>query len=380
MSEPMIANMDTVEERAFGHIRLRGGRYDEPGLPVVSAVELFRYQRLVSTVAYHLYMRAHPKRKRAPRGFSDLLELRLVGVEAGSVVPILVRPQSAIELEPMSEDWHEHARVLVNEALSNVNNGVGLPSGFPVQALKEFASFGRSLQDDESIELSGDGDELARLMPQTRRRIQSLADLDAIEVELRVKGQVIGLHSDPQRLDVVLADGSGRKVVGEYSDPAMWDRLREFLGYAQRAPLVALAVVARQGLDGEIRAFVDVLGIEAALPAEWAARIEELSGLRTGWLEPDSVGPSPEALGATEEFLLACVDEDVQRPSIYPSADGGVQLEWRTQGSTVEVEILNSGEANAFAFDLAGGEDRELTLSEFDTDELLNFVAEQLRG
>lgn len=97
-------------------------------------------------------------------------------------------------------------------------------------------------------------------------------------------------------------------------------------------------------------------------------------------LEPDSAGPSPETLSVTEELLLACDEEDMPCPSIYPSADGGVQIEWRTEGTSVEVEILNSGAANAFAFDVTGGEDRELTLAEVDTDELLNFVVEQLRG
>lgn len=376
----MMGDMDAVaDDRAFGHVRLRGGRYDQPGLPVTTAVELARYQRLVSAVAYHLYMRAHPKRKRAPRGFSESLDLRLVDVQPGSVIPVLSRtPTSQPTL--LGDDWHEQARVLINEALANINRDQRLPAGFPVEALKEFASFGRSLQDDEVIEFSGNGADVAPFTPQTRRRIQSLANLEEIEVELLVQGQVIGLHSDPQRLDVLLAAPSNRKLVGEYTDPGMWDTLREFLGFADRAPLAALSVVARQGLDGEIRAIVDVLGIEAALPTEWADRIAELASLRKGWLDPDSDSPSRETLDVTEEFLLACVDEGLPRPSIYPSADGGVQLEWRTDSVSVELDILNSGTAHAYAFDIAGNDDHELVQTEIDSDALLNFATEHLNG
>lgn len=376
----MMGDMDALaDDRAFGHVRLRGGRYDQPGLPVTTAVELARYQRLVSAVAYHLYMRAHPKRKRAPRGFSDSLDLRLVDVQSGSVIPVLSRtPTSHPTL--LGDDWHEQARVLINEALANINRDQRLPAWFPVEALKEFASFGRSLQDDEVIEFSGNGAEVAPFTPQTRRRIQSLANLEEIEVELLVQGQVIGLHSDPQRLDVLLAAPSNRKLVGEYTDPGMWDTLREFLGFADRAPLAALSVVARQGLDGEIRAIVDVLGIEAALPTEWVDRIAELASLRKGWLDPDSDSPSREALDITEEFLLACVDEGLPRPSIYPSADGGVQLEWRTASVSVELDILNSGAAHAYAFDIAGNDDHELLQTEIDSDALLNFATEHLNG
>lgn len=377
----MISDVDTAaDDRIFGHVRLRGGRYDQPGLPVTTAVELARYQRLVSAVAYHLYMRAHPKRKRAPRGFSESLDLRLVDVQPGSVVPVLSRVLATGQHTITGEDWHDQARVLINEALANINRDERLPAGFPVEALKEFASFGRSLQDDEEIEFSGNGAEVVGFTPRTRRRIQSLANLDEIEVEMLVQGQVIGLHSDPQRLDLVLADASHRKLVAEYTDPAMWDTLREFLGFADRAPLAALSVVARQGLDGEIRAIVDVLGIEAALPTAWADRIAELAALRRGWLDSDSDSPSREALDVTEEFLLACVDEGLPRPSIYPSADGGVQLEWRTERVAVEVDILNSGTVSGYAFDVAGNDDHELVLPEFDTDALLNFTTEHLNG
>jgi len=370
--------MDEVEERNFGHIRLAGGRYESPGLPVSTAVELLRYERLISTVAHHLYMRSHPKRKRAPRGFRELLDLRLVDVRAGSVIPVVTRARGDGDEVMIPGDWHDQARRLINEALTEVNTSLALPRTFPVQALKEFASFGRSLQDNERIELSGEGEDTAILTPDTRRRIQSLANLKEIEVELPVQGQVIGLHSDPQRFDLLLITEGRRKIVGEYSDPAMWDTLYGFQGYAERAPLAALSVVARQGLDGELRGIVDVLSIEAALPPEWAARINQLSRLSQGWLYPESETPSRDVLDETEDFLLACVDESLPRPKIFPSAEGGVQLEWRTPGRTVEVELLNEGTARVFALDMVADDDHEFEL-ETDTEELLELVKGALR-
>jgi hypothetical protein len=371
---------NTREDRSFGRIHLRGGRYEQAGLPLSTAVELERYQKLVSAVAHHLYMQEHPRRKRAPRGFNELLDLRLVDVEAGSVIPVLARTNVEAQPALLPVDWHERARTLINEAFASINEDRPLPKTFPAAALKELASFGRSLREGESIELSGGNARVAEVTLDTRRRVQVIANLEEIEVELTVQGQITGLRSDPQRLDVVLADLSRRKLVAQYVDQSMWSELREFEGFAERAPLVSLSVVARQALDGEIRAIVDVLGVEAALPPDWAARIAEIAGLRRGWLYPESETPTRDALDASEEFLLACVDDGLPRPSIYPSSEGGVQFEWRRNSVTVEVEVLNTGEVKAYAFDVVGDNDSEHSWREFDTDELLAFVAEGLRG
>lgn len=52
--------------------------------------------------------------------------------------------------------------------------------------------------------------------------------------------------------------------------------------------------------------------------------------------------PSNETVERVERILLA-LDAAVPAPAIYPSGDGGIQLEWRTSSRAVEVEILNSG-------------------------------------
>lgn len=118
----------------------------------------------------------------------------------------------------------------------------------------------------------------------------------------------------------------------------------------------------------------------AALAAEWVARIAELAALRRGWLDPAADNPSRQALDSAEKLLLACVEAGLQRPSIYPSAEGGVQLEWRSANATVEVEILNNGKASAFSIGSSGGGDRKLVLPRMDADDMLNFVIEQVRG
>jgi len=48
-------------------------------------------------------------------------------------------------------------------------------------------------------------------------------------------------------------------------------------------------------------------------------------------------------------ILERCGRPGMPWPSIHPSVEGGVQLEWRHLGHDVEVEILNTGAVTIFA-------------------------------
>src|SRR5690606_5839883 len=105
------APMTSEDVSPFGYLRLAGGRFDAAeGLPVTSAAELERYALLVSTVARELYLRAHPKRQRVPRGFDQAFDLRLTRVGRGSQIPVLVRPTVNDGGLFENTDWHDDAR------------------------------------------------------------------------------------------------------------------------------------------------------------------------------------------------------------------------------------------------------------------------------
>lgn len=359
---------DRAAGRPFGAFRLSGGRYDDRlGLPVSTAAELARYEKLVVRVARALYLEPRPRRQRVPAGFAEALDLRIVDVEPGSVIPVLTRNDDDA-LAGIS-DIYEDARRAVNDALRAVASGDPLPSGFPVAALTEFASFGRSLQEGEAIDLAVADEPPARLDRAIRQRVQALARLDRIESEVTLQGQITGLQSNPQRFDFALVDG--RQVAGSYGDETWWAVLRDYQGFADRAPLVSLSAVARRSLDGSIIDVVDVLGVEPALPPAWSQRLHQLAELRQGWLDAIDA-PHPTTIDRAEALLLASLDEGFDRPGIFPSLDGGIQLEWRAPA--VEVELLNDGTTRVTV--LAGDTDLELAPSAATLDAVLDALLE----
>ncbi|MGL5864803.1 MAG: hypothetical protein ACRCYX_02875 [Dermatophilaceae bacterium] len=375
---------DETESRRFGVIRMRGGRYDDHGLPLFGAAELERYEALVAKVARSLFLGAHPQRQRVPRGFADAFSLRLTGLEDGSVVPVLERaaagawPADGVPVgEP--EDWFESARVLINTALRGFGAGpVPADRRFPADCIPDLAALGRSLRDEESIELSDDGADPAVLDTAVRRRIREASNLGHLEVETVLHGQVTGLRSDPQQFDFV-SSATGQKVTGRYAESATWNELKEFQGYASRSPMVALSVLATQSPDGEVHQIVDVLGVEAALPEEWAERIDVLAGLEPGWFAEGSEPPSPQALDAAEQLLLACVDAGVGRPGIFPTPEGGVQLEWST--ARVELEVVFTGAtARVLSVSRVDDGEHEEEVDAEDSERLVGVVRRALDG
>ncbi|MFK5636172.1 hypothetical protein [Ornithinimicrobium sp. LYQ103] len=369
----MVANEDS---RQFGVFRMVGGRYEAPGLPASTASELFHYERLVKAVAHELYLRANPRRKRVPKGFDKVFALRIVDVQDGSVQPVLERVEEGLSQSriPMP-DWFDESRRLINDALRSISSPGGhLPTGFPVQALKDFTHFGRTLGNTERFELSSRDESIPAVVNrESRKRLVALADLHSIEVEQVVVGQVTGLRSEPQEFDFRLPD---KKIKGKYQEPATWEQLRDFQGFGDRAPLVALSALASCQLDGEIIRIEDVYSLEGALPAPWADRVAELAALQRGWLDEDAPEISSSSLDAIETLLLALVDEGVIRPGIFPTPEGEVQLEWVTPTFDIQVRTTDLDMYEVDVMHLDGGEDVEFTVAFADLDDLLD----ELRG
>lgn len=83
--------------------------------------------------------------------------------------------------------------------------------------------------------------------------------------------------------------------------------------------------------------------VVAELPTEWAARLGELAALRCGWLDGAGHSVDPAAIETAKALLLRLVGQD--RPGVFPTPEGGIQLEW--PDGDLEVLILPDGSACA---------------------------------
>ncbi|MGW1956720.1 hypothetical protein ACWCPI_28895 [Streptomyces sp. NPDC001920] len=364
-----------TDSRAFGSWRLQGGRYEQPGLPVEVLAEFARYERLVVDVARGLYKQRHASRQRVPRGFASSFSLRLSDIRRGSVIPVLER--TAVDADALFDDRDagifEEARMIIQDALRSIQDGSGIPRTFPPHALREFSRFGRSLRDDELIEFdSGTSNAVIYSQP-VRRQIQEQARLERFEIETLVSGQVVGVSADKGIFEFRLTRGD-KVVPGRFSSDDIVADLKQYLDLSTMAPTVAINAVAIQSMNEEIIEIQDVLSIEPVLPPEWSERLTELHDLEAGWLDGVGQQVSRKVLREAESLLLEFLDEQVKRPYIYPTEDGGVQLEWPYSAGEVTLTVTSDEKVEAYAFSKEDDRESDRTFHWRQLSEITEFV------
>ncbi len=69
------------------------------------------------------------------------------------------------------------------------------------------------------------------------------------------------------------------------------------------------------------------------------SRLEELRNLKEGWLDGAGRAPSIVGLDWFEKAFEANYPDDLPQPFVYPTAEGGLQLEWSLGGQEVSLEV-----------------------------------------
>jgi hypothetical protein len=222
--KPMVRWEDIVEH-AF-----KGPRFKDGPLDVEAMSELPAYRALVVRVAEELWRRRNSERMRLPRNFGDRFQLRCARIEKGSSVAVLERNRESeeqMELGFTSQgDVFDEAIALISDAIDATNLGVQLPSGFSKQVLPMFRNWGRSLRDNETIEIRSRRNPVCRseYSSTTRSNLLSLVEVD-YEDRTETTGHVLAtsirhgrfeLYPDPTAsygIDVPLSQEHERVVL-----------------------------------------------------------------------------------------------------------------------------------------------------------------------
>ena len=73
--------------------------------------------------------------------------------------------------------------------------------------------------------------------------------------------------------------------------------------------------------------------------AKRPSRLDELRLLKDGWLEGEGDAPSEKGLDWLAEALEKHIPEDVPSPFLYPTPEGGVQMEWSMGTTEISLDI-----------------------------------------
>lgn len=208
--------MSPVIHRTLTKLHLVGGRFEKFGglLEFDVLDELVTYKILLVEIAKEQWRRRNPDRKNLPPGFEKGIRLAFREIGSGScVIPIervIEFEDGALPLEPPPDEVDEAARI-VDGTLRAAERDQRFPDGLSKRVVPLFSDWGKTLQEDEAIELEGNGpDGRARFNAAIRERILSRVTMK-YEDQVTLTGEVRGANlrtSDGGSFAVHLDDGS----------------------------------------------------------------------------------------------------------------------------------------------------------------------------
>jgi len=352
-------------KKPFLNPRLIGTRYEEGSVPLDVIREWASFEELVLELARRLYLEEHPERKRVPRGFIENFALHISGVAEGSAVPHIDRVLTGgREDNPENEVYYTRARNLVLGVIAAAALHSAIPSEFPKDLLSRFDRIGRSLREDERIEfVSPDtpADNPAVLDRDTYKRLALLA-AEEYQAEAELRGRVT--EFDLARKTFLFSLLDGNRVQGVWTKETRGPLFEALQGcFSDRQKVRLLAFAALDASDRPKR-LVEVLQVEPLDPLDVPARLEELKTLRRGWLNGEGEPLDPEGLTWLANGWKTTSPAVLPNPYVYPTPQGGVQLEWSVGSWELSAEVdLDRKRTYFVAVDIGGG-----ATDEFDVD------------
>lgn len=337
--------------------RLVGQRFENHAIPLELLKDLAVIEELVIEIAKWLYLEDHIERRRVPRGFTAGVGLKLTGVAEGSAVPIIALFTDTSMLFPsQGQQYFENARERIIKAIDNAEQGLPVTEHLPERVLGYFDRIGRSLHDNEAIEFNPkDRLRPARLDKVTRRNLLlGSASIQNWTEEVRLHGCVPEVDQD--RMTFQLQVINGPKVGAPIETQHLATVIEAMAGYFH-GTRVLLEGIGRYNRSGRLQSIDAVEHISILDANDVGARIEELRGLKNGWLDGKGFSLSADGLTWFSQSFEMRYPGDLPLPFIYPTAEGGIQAEWSVSTHEISLEIdLDAQTGEWHDFDITTGE------------------------
>ena len=341
--------METMEGREF-KLRYVGQRFNGARFPLDVISDLPAFRSLVVAFAKDIWRDQNHGRVRLPKGFEQALGFDLVGLEDGSAVPRLSWSRNAaqVPLPTMSE----YIDTIVDAAYDRVvdlmdraargNYPDRQLSGAVVWALDRFGS---SLREDERIEFVGSERRYGKVVSITAEQRSQFMKKAVNTYTRRVEG--IGVLTALSSTEVGWVQVQTEQY-GTLHIPLDGDEVHQSFDGNTRER-VRFDVSVRFGRDDVVQSVTDVHDVamideevDQAI-AKANARLTHLKTLEDGWKDGEGIVIDDRAVKSTQHFL-ARRSTLATSFRIYPTLDGGVQIEFEAGGWELSVEMSATGE------------------------------------
>lgn len=343
---------NTLELRYVG-TRFYGGRIPLDVLPDLSA-----FRDLIIAVAKGRWFREHPGRLRLPRGFSQSVSFDLIGVKDQSAGPQLQWDRDAAVLN--APDLVDEIGQLIKTSFSDVAElfqGAAndqFPNALPADQIAALNKFGSALLPGEHIEFTGQTgrDGAVIYLDDARRRKLITKVSETYDKRYVDHGSLVTTSTD----GYIIVDTKryGRIQISDISPSIIRSHYDGNLDSEVQFEL--LVQLDSQDNLRRILKCLDVSIVDASDAQEFRDAMQQIVKLRnlsSGWLD----GEGSEISQAAVKIARSVLD---QRPDlagglgIFPTPEGGINLEFVRNGWDFSIEVLPTGLIEFYGVEVEG--------------------------
>jgi len=399
-----------MSTQPFLYPRLTGARFEGHAIPLEFLKDLAALEEMIVDGAKAEFLKEHRSRRRAPQGFARGIELKLTGIKEGSVVPVIslgVGPGPELARQEQTYSgrhdaiiYFERAREVLVDVIGAAERNQSFASDLPKKVLRHFGKFGRSLRDDEAIELiTPTRDAPAKLTKESRQRL--LASLEAngwvgkappsqaieyetaqtfpfkvLTEETLVRATVPEADQDDMTFEIQLPNA--QKVEVPLPSQHLSTILEAFSGYKSNVRIL-LRGTGQFGGGRELLGFESVEHVSILDALDISVQLDDLRLMKNGWLEGEGLAPPHEGLDWLSRVFNDHYPENLPSPYLYPTEEGGVQAEWSFKQDEVSLRIdLGSHAGGWHALNMETDADASRTLN-LDRAESWDWIGRQIQ-
>lgn len=309
--------------------KMAGRRFDDHAIPLEMLKDIAVLEEMILEVAKWHYLNDHPERTRSPKGFTKGISIKLAEIGEGSAVPDMAlfvdEPQL---IAPENQLYFERARDSIVNAIAAAKSDLDITAHLPESLLSFFDKLGRGLRDNEVIDFAPEDAARQALLNRTTRRRLIMAASQLIDISEEVTLRGVIPKADQEKLNFELITIAGHRVAGPIRMQHLETILSAFNGYREGLR-VSIQGIARYNRQGQLKSIDEIEHVTLLDPLDIGARIDELRLLQNGWLDGvNGAQLDPGQLDWLEHQLDVQLVDDHPLPFLYPTAEGGVQIEW----------------------------------------------------